>query len=1077
MRLNAGLAAVMLCLVPFVTGAQEGASGTADTDGAALIARSLERDIATATLDELRAWCDVAGLDAVGTLEVLRRRLSDHYGISGSATPLAAAGGGIRIVIESAERSEYLNLDGGAGEDESVVRLSGNVVVHVDEPERGRRHRVEAATVIFNQGRNTISAVGDIRYTVDTGGNEEAFTGDSLTFEVTDWTGVIFRGTSERQQEVDGTDVEFFFRGDSITRSGPDILVLENGTITSDESENPDYALKARKIWITGPGEWGLLSATLYVGHVPVFYFPFYWKSGSDLLFNPVLGTRTRSGYYIQTTTYLLGRKEADDGFSIMGFGDSSGENYAVERDGLYLVRRPAPDGGDASRNTLKYMLDVYTSLGAMTGFLGSFPEVGEVGSIDFYATVGVTRSVDDTGSPYFNDGSSTRTYWNSSYLGAASVPFRWGTRIDMDFDRWSFYADWYSDPYYMQDFSDRGENFDWLSFLLSETESDTTENRLVTEMLWEIRGSHTFPVSDASPWLRSLSLDSFRTALIWRNKANQDPAVTGGADASYNPARNFYYPDQLILPDMRVSLSGAVPSWEVNRLQEEQPPVDADDGIPGDEAAESGPEPAAYLDSFSAVYSARLLEATLDYGLQSQLYIEDSARSDSWLQPSDIDFLFEPARVNTTHAGNIRYGMDFWDGLTGVSGSTSLSGFYQVHADLFGSGITVSDTTKLEDYQYSQFLWDNSVTAYLSPLQGIPSMSRSRLSYKFDGNIYAYRFDGTVASPSYGGDWISGREDIRTHEAAADINWQRRGFSLSAGARSNIPPLDQRHILSSAASYAESGWRASLSEQINFENDTWSFQPLVMSGGWTGWKDEVTVSQSARYDVENARWSSAESTFGFWGFRTRFIASYGTDYNWDGGSYVWNTAGESFSASSLHFSYNREFKPRPFWKNRITTTTILDTSWNINLRQPTDNVLTFKWTQTFAIYKFLDLSLSFSSTNKAMYLYFEGWRDQLNVPGDYNFFTDLARSFNFFNAGDRRDSQFNMDRMDLSLIHHLRNWDLTVEYSGWPALNTAGTAYRWKSEFSLFVKWNPLPMFNQRTTFEDDRWSVDSFE
>lgn len=1056
------------------------ADETVDEQDVDLITQSLERDIATANRDELAAWCLVLGLDTRGDEEGLRTTLLSHYGLSVVTSRAEASGSGTRIVIESAGRSEYLSLDAGDEENESVVRLSGNVVISVSEPERGRIHRVEAETVIFNQEQKTISAVGSIRYTVDTDGREETFTGDSLTFEVSDWTGVIFRGTSERSQEVDGSQVEFFFRGESITRASKDILILENGLITSHDSENPDYSLKAKKIWITGPGEWGLLQATLYVGHVPVFYFPFYWKSGSDLFFNPVIGTRTRSGYYIQTTSYLLGRKTADDGFSIMGFGDSAGDSYNLERDGMFLVRVPSADGSSADRNQLKYMLDVYTSLGAMTGFLGSFPELGELGSLDFYATMGVSRSVSDTGSPYFNNGSSTSVYWNDSYIGGATVPFRWGTSLDMSLGQWNFYADWYSDPYYFQDFGSRSENFDWLSFLLSETETDTLNTDLVTEMKWEIRGSHSFPVGDAAPYLSSVSIDTFRTALTWRNKTNQDVTSSTSPDRNYDPARNFFYPDQLVLPDLKFSVRGSLPDWTVNRLDSPESDETGEPLIPdSDVLQEDGPDSAEYIDSFNAVYSTGLLDASLSYGLQSQLYIEDQSRSESWDAPSDIDFLFDPARINTTHRSDINYGIDFWDGLTGMTGKTNLSGFYQVHADMFGSGTTASSETRLEDYRYSQFLWDNSFSFFLNPLQGIPSFSLSRISYDFDGNIYAYQFDdsASVASPDYTGQWLDGKDDIRKHEAAARAVWNRWGIALSAGAISNIPPLDQRHVFSGAADYTNSGWAVGMSQQINYESNAWAIQPLIMTGSWAGWKDEVRITQNARFDSDNNRWSSAESSLLFWGFETRFTANYGTNYNWDGANYVWNTSGESFSPSTLRFSYSRDFKPLPMWKNRITLNTSLNSSWNINLRQPTDNIFTFSWTQELKIYKFLDLRFTISSTNKAMYLYFDGWRNQLGIPDNYNFFQDLAKSFNFFNSEDRRDSQFNMDRIDLSLVHHLRSWDLSIEYSGWPALDSTGTNYRWKSEFSLFVKWNPLPMFNQRTRFEDDSWTVDSFE
>ncbi len=1061
---------------------EENDSGDMKTE-AQLIAHSLDKDIATAARDELAAWCLVLGLDSGGSADMLRNTLRSHYGITASVKTVAAGDSGIRIVIESAGRSEYLNLDAGGDESESVVRLSGNVVVNVNESERGRSHRVEAETVIFNQARKKISAVGNIRYSVNTNGSEEVFTGDSLTFEVSDWTGVIFRGTSERNQEVDGKEVEFFFRGESISRVSQDILILENGIITSHDSENPDYSLKAKKIWITGPGEWGLLSATLYVGHVPILYLPFYWKSGSDLFFNPVIGTRTRSGYYAQTTSYILGRKEQDDGFSILGFGDSAGDSYDLERDGVYLVREPSTGENESNKNALKYMLDLYTGLGGMTGFSGSFPELGKSGALDFYATVAVSRSVDDTGSPYFLDSSTGRTsvYWNSGYIGSYEIPIRWGTKLDSTVGRWSFYADWYSDPYYMRDFSTRSENFDWLSLILSETETDTLDKNLVTEMKWEIRGSHSFPVGDAGPWLQSVSIDTFRTSLTWRNKENKDITESTSPDRYYDPARKFYYPDQMVLPDFKFSIRGAAPTLSVARIAE--PEMDTFILEGSDEESESDevqpPPEVDYIDSFSAVYAADLLNANFGYGLQSQLNVVDKSLSDNWDAPSDIDFAFEAARINTTHRGDINYGIDLWDGLTGISGTTNLSGYYQIHADMFGNGGAISDTTKLEDFRYSQFLWDNSFAFYLNPFQGIPSFSESSVTYDFDGNIYALRFDdsASASAPEYTGEWIDGADSVRTHEAAAKAVWKRWGFTVLGGATSNIPPLDQRHLFTGSAGFSQDGWSLGLSEQINFENNKWTLQPVIMSGSWQGWKDEVKVSQNARFDADNGRWSSSESSLLFWGFETRFVANYGTAYNWDGGSYVWQNAGESFGPSTLRFSYNRDFNPKPMWKNRITTVTNINTSWNINLRQPTDNVLTFTLTQSFSIYKFLDLKFSVGSTNKAMYLYFDGWRNQLGIPDNFNFFTDLAKSFNFFNPEQRRESQFNMDRIGLALVHHLRNWDLSIEYSGWPALDSSGTNYRWKSEFDLFVKWNPLPMFNQRTRFEDDRWSVESFE
>ena len=1061
----------------------------ADSDNSDIISRSLDLDIATSRRDELEAWCLILGLDDDGNDEALRRRLRAYYGLGASEgssdteTPI-----GTRVVIESARRSEYFQVNIDSEDSETIIRLSGEVVITVSEPDRGRSHRVEADTVIFNQERNTISALGNIVYTVDTGGREENFTGDSLTFQVTDWTGVIFRGTSERQQDVNGESVDFFFRGESIKRSGQDILVLNDGVITSHDDPNPDYALKARKIWITGPGEWGLLSATLYVGHVPVLYLPFYWKSGSDMLFNPVIGFRTRVGYYLQTTTYLKGRKEKDDGFSIMGFGDSASPDYELKRDGLFLIRSGTTNPDAASdRITLKYMLDIYTALGAMTGLMGDFPEIGENGAFNFYATIGISRSIDSNGSVYFNDGGTARVFWNNSYLGQMVIPFRWGTYFDLELSGWSFHLDWYSDPYYLEDFGNRKENFDWLSLLLGEEGTDVNDPDLVTDMRWEISGSESVSPAGTSPWLQTLSLDNFRTSLTWRNKPNSDipqPAnLTDVSDPNYpnqfDPARNFYYPDRLILPDIKLSLRGGSPKWTVNRLDSpEALDNPGTEDVAGLDESE-GPESVPYHRSFDAIYSAGLLNASINYGLQTQLYIENKANSSDWDAPSDIDFVFEAARINSTQRGDVSYNIDFWDGLTGLRGATNLSGFYQIHADIFGNNAVILDATRLEDYQYTKLLWDNRFTMYLNPFQGIPSLSETSLNYSLDANLFSRQFaDGaTVNNPEYSNSWISGEEDIRQHEASATASWNPGVFNFSMAATADVPPLDQRYSLSARTGVNYKGWKADLSQQNNYDDNGWKSQPFIMSASWTGWKDEVMISQSARYDTENLRFSNAETIFRFWGFETRFVANHGVNYNWNTGTYIWEEGSESFNPSSLRFSYNREFTPLPLWKNRIRTRTILDTSWNINLNQPTDNVFSFKWTQEFHLYKFLDLQLSFSSTNRSMYLYFPWWRDELGITGKYNFFEDLLKSFNIFNIQDRRDSQFNMDRFDLTLVHHLRNWDLTIEYSGWPALDSGADQYRWKSEFSLFVTWNPLPMFNQRTKFSKDAWSVDSFE
>ncbi len=1053
--------------------------------GPGLIEESLEVDIKTSGREELVAWCKVLNLPYDGGLEQLKSRLLSHYSIESLERDSdSIAGNGDQVIIESAKRSEYFEVKISDDKTESIVRLSGDVVLVVNDTKLSRKHRVQADTIIFNEEKKTISAIGNIEYIVDNKGREEIFTGDSLTFEVSDWTGIIFHGTSRRHEEIDGKDVPFFFRGESIKRASTDILLLTDGSISSYDIENPDYAFKAAKIWITGPGEWSILSATISVGHIPVLYLPFYWKSGRDLLFNPVIGERNNVGYYIQTTTYFMGQKEDDDDFSMLGFGDSAGADYELVREGLYLVKKKLgtekKEDTKKETGTLKYILDAYTGLGAVTGFYGAFPKLWKDGSLDFHASIGVSRSIDDTGGVYFNEGSTSKVYWNNSYIGSESVPFRWSSSIKLKYKTWNLGLSWHSDPFFAQDFGDRKENFDWMKLLLGEEDS-TEKSTTTNSMSWALSGSYRFNIAGASPWISNLSFPQIRASLTWKNKDNQSITSSVNPDRLYDPARKFFYPDKLVLPDIKFSFQGALPNFTLSRIKKEaEENTESNEQKSGDADSESDViDIPVHISAYNTVYNSKLLDLSFSYGLDSQFYMDDQLLNTAWTKPEEVSFkMFKPAKINTIHTGKFQYGMNLWEGFLKVNGATRLSGYYQFHRPVYGTDDIVDEKTKLSDFKYSKFLWDNSASVDLKLFQGIQSLSTSYIKYEFDANILSYVFqdNATVDDPEYQLEWIENAEDVKKHTSLANIIYKVGIFSINSTLSTNLPPLGRQYSIQAGSGLEYKGLNFSISQKNTFKDETWSHDPLNMSASWTFWDKKVTISQTALYDLENGRFTRAESNFKFWGFQARLVASYAKTYNWNKNTVKWDPDQDAFTATNLEFSYKRTIDPLPFWKNRIKMKTTLDTSWKINLAKPTDNVFRFVWTQEFRIHKFLDIKLSFHAINSSMYLYFPHWRNQLNITKEYNLFEDLAKSFNIFNPQDRLDSQFNMEKLVFSMVHHLRNWDVTLEYSGSPSINNTTKAYDWKSKFSIYIKWNPLPMFNQKTKYEDDVWSVESF-
>ncbi|MDE6351105.1 MAG: hypothetical protein K2K67_08905, partial [Treponemataceae bacterium] len=89
-------------------------------------------------------------------------------------------------------------------------------------------------------------------------------------------------------------------------------IAFKNGELTFCDDDDPHWRIKASRIWLLPGGEFAFFSAVLFVGHVPLLYFPAFYYPKDELIFNPAFGYRNREGYYINTTAYIIGRKPLD---------------------------------------------------------------------------------------------------------------------------------------------------------------------------------------------------------------------------------------------------------------------------------------------------------------------------------------------------------------------------------------------------------------------------------------------------------------------------------------------------------------------------------------------------------------------------------------------------------------------------------------------------------------------------------------------------------------------------------------------------------------------------------------------
>ena len=1058
-----------------------------------LFERTMGKDIETAGYYELVAWVRSLGLSDQGSSDSLREDLYDYYDLS--PTEKHARGGAV-ITVKSAKDTDYFTIE---EPDHQMIRLKGDVLVEMEEEDSDRRHIIRADELIFNQTENTITATGNLDYRMVSGDYEDVFYGDSLTFSLSSWNGVIFKGSSLRTEEIDGESKTFYFNGNCIRKSGSGgIFILEEGDVQTQNVDNPDFHLRAQRLWLMGPREWGIEHGILYMGHIPVLYIPFYYKPGNEMIFNPVIGTKLRVGNFIQTTTYLIGRKDPSDNLSFFKLGDTDEGNYKLVREGLYLMK-VSEQPEDETDDTLKVMADWYSRLGGFSGISGEFTDLGKIDSLELFSGIGVSRTISDSYEIYFEEEDGVfRSDWNSMTWGDREIPFRWAQSLDFDTDHFSGTFQFYSDPYFDRDYMDREESFDWLNTVLTDKMSDEDEPDLISDMEWNLTYFDSFSPDILSPFVESISMQELRFQLDWNRKSNESEELKYAND----PARQFFYPETTDFPYAKFKLSGTpfsystLDGWGWSREKEAdseetvdepliEPPWSTDQNEEEKEKEEKDEElleEAGFWNSRFSNYSMELYQVSLDYSLSSMMNVAGETGHEDWDTPEDMDFSMDETLFLTNNSFSTNLDNQLLDNMLGVVNSNTFSYNYRTHMDALGAKTDDLEYSDLvSDYKYHSVNWDNDLDMYYYPLKSFDLLSQSKISYTLDNMLYekAYESYEKGGEPVYTEEWAEWDEEkIDSHNAKMVFYFNPDVFYFTSSASYNLPPLDRLDTYTNTTGFEFGGFETSISHSFTYaeEDDEleWESNPLTIDVEFTPF-DNISLEYNVEYDFEEDTFTSIRYYIYLWGLYAEYEKEYTTPYKWDSDELGWVSQDENLVPSTFSTGLDWDFDKNPFWKNRITWDTDLSLDYTVNLQQFTSNTLTFIWYYHLYIFQFMDLDFSMKTVNSNMYLYFPEYREQLGINEEYSIIDDLYKSFNLFDEEGRYDSFFNLKSIGLDLVHHLREWDLTFSYAGWPELEDK--QYEWKSEFSIFLKWNPIPQIQADIQYTDEEWLVDTEE
>lgn len=1076
--MTALLLAFCLVFIPCLADARETGAPPAAAPAPAptaedLVLSSLGQDIATASYYELVAWCQELGLDDAGSRSDLQTRLAQHFKVPLPAVQAAAKR---TVTVRSARESEYYTLpDVG----EKYVILRGDVVLEVRDETNATVQVIKAATVTYNQTRKTVSAEGHVTYALTRGGNTDTFTGQRLSFDLDSSEAVFYDGRTSRIIKKGGKDIPYTFKGKTISRMPNDTVILQEGSFTSsDTPDDPLYEVRASRVWILAPGEWAVQNALLMIGRVPIMYLPGFFLPGDEFFFNPNIGYKSREGSFIQTTTYLLGRKpKQDTPFSFLQLTEAGDAGYNLELNGLFLRKVPATTPPVNKGQTLKLMVDAYSRLGAFAGIAGDFSPL-----TTFRTGIAVSRSIfldPATGLstpflPFAVTGYEVgEDFWNSSSIFAMPVPFRFGLEgtFKSTGDIYSVSAgfQYFSDPSFTSDFYSRSEA-GIISTVLAPPSTTGAVAAQQANLSWDFTSKLDLTKAIGLPFVRTFTIPNFDLKFTWQSR---DAADSNSYPLSADPGHTFYLPSSITAPNVSLSLSGDILNIRTSgnapvkvqgaptggsSASPAQPPADPGKGVHAPparkpETARSGePQPRipfrgpAPQKDAAAGSGQPDSSLTVSYQVQPRATLEHTfdAREDVWTRREDVDYSILYHTFETGGTSSVTATASLWDKLVDLSASLGVDGLWRSRFDPKAeyAALPAWESLLQSDLQQDRLTLRSAFQSTLRPFPAVAILSGSNLQYKLGLRLYQLTYTGNdPLNPVFGSTGVSWTPNAVTeHSIQSSLVLNTPFTSDSLVLTAQMPPLTPTFtgLLNLAAGVVKGKVQGGVAQIAGVAQ----YQPLVVVGA-LDFGRPLNVSEEMQFNLSSSALDKSTSQLNLGGFSSAYVAE---------------RIQQDFLPSTVRLGYEAGGDPMWFWMDRIKMDLSVKTHWYMNLRKYTDNLLDFGLALNLSISKSLDLSFSSLSNNTRTYLYFrQPWVNPIS---------DLLGSFNFFDRNERIASAFKIQTITAKAVQHFSDWDLTLQYQGSPQLITTTdkktkkqiTQYTWSPTFAIQIQWNAVP-------------------
>jgi hypothetical protein len=755
----------------------------------------------------------------------------------------------------------------------------------------------------------------------------------------------------------------------------------------------------------------------------------------------------------------------------------------------------------DPSNVRLSVLFDAYVNMGAYLGTELALPAKGALGEVDISAGLGLTRNVYPSGTDYTPfpryDGESE---WNSGMLFSLGIPFRYRFDVKGSFKitygSLSWQIPYYSDPYVDRDFMRRTEALDWLSMIREGvSSSDVTEDTYLNSYEWKISGALNPPKTGLDPYLSTFSISSMSSSLLFNQRYSRSYS---GPSSPPNPGRAFFFPSRFTMFSVSAALAGTPfktgdSKEEKEETKTDSPPGDAllpDLPISPWETIEDEEDAVRALSDIYTFTPPALgqkftfaspggVQFSVDYRLTPTTASELQFRTSeaNWRDPEDINWGEVATIISRVRSdGNLDFkinpsGGSFYSGTLGFAGTGSWQDYVYINggAEEFSSYDAVKSA---RDRAYNEtFLtssWDFTNT--FRPFYQSSVWGATNLQHTIKGLLAKTEVDTTGSNPVW--DWVFAtweKTDIETHQVSANLAAKVMDYNQNLSVSAVLPPKDQ--LVSGSAAFRAWITETSVRGRVLFplDEEERKIEPVYFTETFR-FNPKSSFQQYVVYDPELSEYTTFTSSFSFYGFTASYSALYAQPYEYNHNGSVDNSQPNGWIQMSekglfpneLRFGYSNTFAQSNLWDKRLSFSLNLNTNLSFDLQRYTNTKLGFVLGLKMGINGFLDLSLSTNAENVVMFKYFQGLPFfnlpvQLYPGEEINFFVDLLNSFRFDNIDLRRKSGFKMKALDLSLIHHLGDWNATLSMNMTPYLPAGSTSYTFSNEISFLIQWVPI--------------------